>query len=45
MGYRLGLKQEHKSSRGKCLICSDSSLIKRSESEVRELHLQTFEQS
>ena len=44
IGFILAKAEKSKSSRGNCAICSDPSLLKKPEEEVREVHRKLYEQ-
>lgn len=44
IGFVLGKAEKPKSSRGNCAICSEPSLMKKPEEEVREIHRNQYQQ-
>lgn len=44
IGFVLGKAEKPKSSRGNCAICSEPSLMKKQEEEVREIHRNQYQQ-
>jgi len=44
IGFLLGKVEKPKSSRGNCAICSDPSLLEKSEEDVRVIHRKQYEQ-